>query len=526
VNADSDPSLDGRVVILVPTLKDARVTAAMLRDAGIPADACSAFDDALAEVGKGAAAFLFPEEALSVAARERITALLDAQPPWSDLPLLILTYPGADSVVSREATRTLGNVTLLERPLRAGTLVSAVRTAIRGRERQYQIRGHLAERERVEDLLRRADSRKDEFLATLGHELRNPLAPLLSGVHLLRLLVPQDAKVQRTTDTMRRQVAHLTRLVDDLLEVSRITRGLIDVSREPIDLVGVLGEAVDAARPLMESLRHDLIFDPPPAPIVVAGDAVRLAQIFGNLLTNAAKYSNPGGRIAVTMSTHADRVAVSVRDEGIGIPLEQLDAVFDMFVQVERSSRHSQGGLGIGLTLVRSLVELHGGRVEARSAGRGAGSEFVVELPVLRLNEAEGAKPPPDPALPGRCILVVDDNVDAADTLAMLLETLGATVRVAYSGREGLDSLSTFDADTILLDIGMPDMDGYEVARRVRQTSRGPDIRLIALSGWGQAQDRRRSLDAGFEDHMVKPPDLEVLQAALVRLTPLRPVKG
>jgi two-component system, sensor histidine kinase len=429
--------------------------------------------------------------------------------------VLVLTRPGADSDELGEAVRTLGNVTLLERPLRVATLLSAVRTAIRARDRQYQIRGHLADRAHAEESLRVADQRKDEFLATLGHELRNPLAPLLTGLQLLKLSGLQDPVARRVGEVMERQITHLIRLVDDLLEVSRITRGLIDVQSEPLDLAFVVRTAIDTSRPAVEAGRHELTVEMPTEPITVAGDAVRLTQVFANLLTNAAKYTNAGGHIWLTVRKEGDRAVISVRDDGIGLLPAQLASVFDMFTQVDRSNRRTQGGLGIGLTLVRSLVTMHGGRVEARSQGLGAGSEFVVNLPILIGRRARPDRTEAPPTLPPRRILVVDDNRDAAETLGDLLAALGATVSVVNSGDAALEILESFNPDTVLLDIGMPEMDGYEVSRRIRATPSHGDALLIALTGWGQEHDLRRSRGAGFDHHLVKPPDIEKLRDLL-----------
>jgi signal transduction histidine kinase/ActR/RegA family two-component response regulator len=527
----TDPtSRDRRLLFLAPTARDGATTAAMLASVGIAVDVCRTFDVLLEEIGIGTGAILLPEEAASPSHTPALRALLTAQPPWSDLPVLVLTRPGAESAQSGEAVRTLGNVTLLERPLRVSTLVSAVKTALRARDRQYQIREHLAERARAEESLRQADQRKDEFLATLGHELRNPLAPLLTALQLLKATSNQDAVAVRMTAVMERQVTHLVRLVNDLLEVARITRGLIEVRREPLDLGLVVQSAVDTSRPILDAAGHQLTIDLPRDPITVYGDAVRLTQVFANLLTNAAKYTNAGGHVSVRVEEQADRAVVSVRDDGIGIAAGHLASVFDMFTQVDRSNRQAQGGLGIGLTLVRSLVTMHGGRVEARSEGVGRGSEFVVELPILARRMLKADEPIAPQTFPDRRILIVDDNRDAAGTLGELLTALGATVSVVDSGRAALDSLDSFVPDAVLLDIGMPDMDGYEVARRIRRRPEHRDVQLIALTGWGQDDDCRRSRDAGFDHHMVKPPDLgklrEMLAAGRATGQTLPPVDG
>jgi len=339
---------------------------------------------------------------------------------------------------------------------------------------------------------------------------------VLTGLQLLKMSGRDDATAGRAIAVMERQIRHLIRLVDDLLEVSRITTGLIDVRREPLDLAFVVRAAVDTSRPAIETGRHELTLDLPAPPIAVSGDPVRLTQVFANILTNAAKYTNPGGRIHISARRIDGHAVVSVRDNGIGIPVDRLSAVFDMFTQVDRSNRRLQGGLGIGLTLVRSLVGMHGGRVFAKSDGPGTGSEFVVELPVLpgRADAAETAESMAG-KVPPRRVLLVDDNVDAAETLGMLLTALGATISVAHSGRAALAALDTFDPDTVLLDIGMPEMDGYEVARTIRAQPRHADVLLIALTGWGQQDDQRRSRAAGFDHHLVKPPNIEKLRELL-----------
>jgi signal transduction histidine kinase len=512
-----DAACDARVLLLAPTRKDATTTATLLQRAEIPLTACTTFGVLLEELAHGAGAVIVPEESMTPVNNARLADELQRQPPWSDLPILVLAYAGARSVATREAVRTLGNVTVLERPLRLATLLSAVRTALRARQRQYQIREHIEERTRAEASLRLSDQRKDEFLATLGHELRNPLAPLLSGMQLLRLGKLEDAGAARVLAVMERQITHLVRLVDDLLEVSRFTRGLIEIRRDPLDLVSVVRAALDTCRPMIDAAGHELTIDLPESPLPVIGDQVRLTQVFANLLTNAAKYTNGPGQIRVSARRAAGRAVVSVRDNGIGIPASHLTSVFDMFMQVDRSNRRAQGGLGIGLTLVRTLVEMHGGRVEAQSGGTNTGSEFLVELPVFSQSVSANEPPATLRPFPDRRILVVDDNRDAAETLGALLEALGATVSVVQSGRLALETLDQFAPDTMLLDIGMPEMDGYELARQIRATPRHAHTLLIALTGWGQEQDYHHSRAAGFDHHMVKPPDMDKLRDLLTR---------
>jgi signal transduction histidine kinase/ActR/RegA family two-component response regulator len=512
--------IDRRVLFLAATAKDGATARDILAPLGVRIDVCRTFAEMIRELSKGAGALLLPEEMATVDHNAALKRLLDRQPAWSDLPILVLVRSGADSAEAADAVRMLGNVTLLERPLRVATLVSAVRTALRARERQYQIREHLDERAASEEALRIADQRKDEFLATLGHELRNPLSPLLTAVHLLKATGLSDPVAVRVTGVMERQIRHLVRLVDDLLEVSRITRGLIEIRREYVDLASIVQSAIDTTRPLVDAAKHVVDVELPPERITVHGDAVRLTQVFSNILTNAAKYTDVGGRIAIRVRKDGGRAVVTIRDNGIGIPPEQLSAVFDMFTQVDRSNRRAQGGLGIGLTLVKSLVAMHDGRVEARSGGIGQGSEFVLELPTVDRADAAAAGSPPLQRFPNRRVLIIDDNTDAAETLGELLTALGATVSVVHSGRAALAMLQVFDPDSVVVDIGMPEMDGYEVAQRIRASTRHRRVLLIALTGWGQAHDHRRSAAAGFDHHIVKPPDIERLRQLLVAAAP------
>ena len=362
--------------------------------------------------------------------------------------------------------------------------------------------------------LSEADRRKNEFLAMLAHELRNPLAPIRNALQILRLTRGSEEAAQRAFEMMERQIGQLVRLVDDLLDVSRISRGKIDLRRELVELASILHLAVETTRPAIEAARHELTLKLPPQPVYLHADLVRLAQAFGNLLNNAAKYSEPEGRITVTAEFQGSDVVVAVKDTGVGIAPDMLPKVFDLFTQGDRSLERSQGGLGIGLTLVQRLVEMHGGSVSAASDGPGRGSELVVRLPRL----SEDVNPSPEPAAarePGassaRRILVVDDNRDAATSLAMLLELTGNEIQTAYDGLEALEAAEAFRPDLVLLDIGLPELNGYEVARKIREQPWGQTIVLMALTGWGQEEDRRKSRDAGFNGHMVKPVEYATL---------------
>ena len=378
------------------------------------------------------------------------------------------------------------------------------------------------ERLRLLNELKEADRRKDEFLATLAHELRNPLAPLRNAAQLLRTGEPAEPERRWGRDVIVRQVDALTRLIDDLMDISRINRNNLELRRQRVELAEVINAAVESSRPLIDERGHELTVALPSRPVYLDGDLLRLAQVFLNLLNNAAKYTEPGGRIWLTGALEGGgEVVVRVKDTGVGIPAEKLPSVFDMFFQVDRSLERSQGGLGVGLCLVRRLVELHGGRVTA-SSEHGTGSEFSVCLPVVA--ETSTAMPPGAPSsnngrpTTARRILVVDDNRDSADSLAMLLSVTGNDVGTAYDGIEALNAAERLRPDVVLLDIGMPRLNGYDTCRRIRAEAWGESMVLIALTGWGQEQDKRRTEDAGFDAHVVKPVDPSALLALLGQL--------
>jgi PAS domain S-box-containing protein len=366
--------------------------------------------------------------------------------------------------------------------------------------------------------LRDSDRRKDEFLAMLAHELRNPLSPIRNAVEIFRAKGPAVPELEWAMDIIDRQVELMTRLVDDLLDVSRITRGTIELRKRRVDLATVLNNAVEASRPLIDALGHELVIAVPPEPILLDVDPTRLSQVLMNLLNNAAKYMDRGGRIRLSARREGGLLLIEVKDTGIGIPGEMLPRVFEMFTQVDRSLDRARGGLGIGLTLVQRLVELHGGTVEARSDGPGKGSEFIVRLPVAPSESPKPAKSiqvdEKRTSTPKRRILIVDDNKDSANSLGMLLRLMGNDVRMAYDGLEAVGAATAFQPELMLLDIGLPKLDGYEVARRIRH-EHGDQVMLIALTGWGQEDDRRRSREAGFDHHLTKPVDVNALQSLL-----------
>jgi signal transduction histidine kinase/ActR/RegA family two-component response regulator len=642
-----------RVLVMAPTVRDGALTRSLLERADLASEVFDDLSRLCQELERGAAAIVLPEEAVAEGGRGPVARHVASQPPWSDLPILILARPGAVSADVAEAMEMLGNVTVLERPMRVAALVSALRSAVRARSRQYQIRDHLAERERGEQLVRQtldemhtllealpigvfiahdaqcqrvtgnraanellraprganlsrsapdgpdvvrfrirrdgkqmavhelplqraargervrsealeyafddgavmhatvsamplldargaprgavgaimdmtehkrneavlrdADRRKDEFLAILAHELRNPLAPIRNSLHLLRMSSDVSAATRRVSEMMERQVDLMVRLVDDLLEVSRITRGTISLRTETIDAGTVVRRSIEASRALVEAAGHRLVLELPDDPVYVDADAARLEQVIANLVNNAAKYTDAGGEVRLAMQRRDGDCVISVCDTGVGIDAAKLPTVFDLFMQINPHGRRAQGGLGIGLTLVKRLVEMHGGRVEARSEGPNRGSEFIVRLPLAAQPAPTPARQPVHDAAAARPrrVLIVDDNKDAGESLAMLLDILGIESRVERSGQDALDALPGYLPSVVILDIGMPGMDGHEVARRIRARSEFNDVVLVALTGWGQAEDRRRSRLAGFDHHLTKPAALDDLKRLL-----------
>ena len=378
----------------------------------------------------------------------------------------------------------------------------------------------IHDRKQAEQELQENNRRKDEFLATLAHELRNPLAPIRNGLQVMRMANGDPDAVEKARTMMERQLTQMVRLVDDLLDVSRISSGKLELKRERVPLRAVVNSAVETSRPLIEQMGHELTVKLPKQSVVVEADLTRLAQVFLNLLNNAAKYSEQGGHIWLTAERQGSDVVVSVKDKGIGIAADQLPQIFEMFSQVNRSLEKAQGGLGIGLSLVKRLVEMHGGRIEAKSDGPGQGSEFIVRLPVVleaSIPQREDARTDGDLKSSLR-ILVVDDNQDGADSLSMMLKMMGNDTHTAYDGEEAVVAALEFRPNVILLDIGLPKLTGYEVCRHLRQHTLGNDLVIIAQTGWGQDDDRQRTHEAGFDHHMVKPVDPQALMKLLAGL--------
>lgn len=437
------------------------------------------------------------------------------------------TFRGELPYFVADGSERLADVTILPIKDEAGRVVFIAPTGV-----------DITERRRLEDNLRKlaadlseADRRKDEFLATLAHELRNPLAPIRNALQILALSQdPDDA--QRARELMERQLEQMVRLVDDLLDVSRISRGRLELRREHTSLATVIHSAIETSRPLIDSMRHNLTVTLPPETIVVDADLVRLAQVFANLLNNSAKYMDRGGHIGLTVTRRDDQVTISVKDEGIGIATSHLARIFEMFSQVDASLERSQGGLGIGLTLVKRLVEMHGGQIEAHSPGLGQGAEFTVRLPVVTQSLA-----PHEPSSNGNAanpksalrILIVDDNRDGADSLAQLLRFMGNETHTAYDGQKGIEVAEEFRPSVILLDIGLPKLNGFEACRHIRAQPWGKQTIIIAVTGWGQDEDRRLTTEAGFDHHMVKPvnpKDLMKLLAGIPKSGALPPAQS
>jgi signal transduction histidine kinase/CheY-like chemotaxis protein len=387
--------------------------------------------------------------------------------------------------------------------------------SIENAQLHHAAKQEIGQRRQAEQALNEADRRKDEFLAMLAHELRNPLAPISNASEvLLRTLSGDDTRAHTAATAIKRQAAQLTRIVDDLLDVSRVTQGRIKLTRQPLDLATVITHAVETVDPLIRAKQHHISLIPSDGPLYADGDFARLVQCVGNVLTNAAKYTAAGGEIRISSRAVGNSAIVEIKDNGAGISPRLLPRVFDLFVQGDRTIDRAQGGLGVGLAVVKRLLEMHGGEVIARSDGEGRGSTFELRLPCTERPPSLATETPSVQA--ARCrVLVIDDNVDAAESAKMLLSLLGQEAEAAYSGTEALERLASFRPDLVLVDLGMPGMDGYEVARRIRNMGDLQNVRIVALSGYGQPEDRRRTAAAGFDDHLVKPVDSELLEQLL-----------
>jgi signal transduction histidine kinase/ActR/RegA family two-component response regulator len=517
---DSKPERNVRVLIAAPTRRDGEVTCALLDQAGVYCEAFDGLESLAAEIQEGVGALMLTDVALAGPDIAGVLEVLAAQPSWSDVPVILLTPDRRHSPVVERVLSVLTNVTVLDRPVSARSMVSAVLAALRARRRQYQLRDQMMELRHVERALRDADRRKDEFLATLAHELRNPLAPIRTGLSVQSMLPADSPESARVREMMQRQLRLLVKLIDDLLDVSRIATGKVVLQRERVDMRAIIESAIEGSQPAITAGSHTLQLSLPDTQVCVMGDPLRLAQVISNLINNAAKYTPSGGCIAVSLAEEAGEAVVRVSDDGVGIPPEMLEHVFDMFTQVDRTLERAQGGLGIGLSLVRRLMDLHGGSVSACSAGSDQGSTFTLRLPAVDKAAVATPRRHASANVGSRDVrvLVVDDNVDAADSLAIMLRLDGYEARVEYSGEDALRTAEDFDPDVVVCDIGLPLMDGHEIAKRLRADPRRASTVLVAVTGWGSEEDKQRTQRAGFDFHLVKPVGLDSVQEILGRL--------
>jgi signal transduction histidine kinase/ActR/RegA family two-component response regulator len=491
--------MENRILIYAPTGQDAPLAAKVMAMAAIDSHVCDTLAELAAQLELGAGAVLTVEEALGPGGYKLLQDCVARQPDWSDLPIMLLTHRGADSAAVRQAVAGLGNLSLLERPVRTLTLITALHSTLRARNKQYQVR--------------EAARRKDEFLASLGHELRNPLAPIRTSVSLLTHLYPDAPPVARIRDMVERQVRLLTRLVDDLLDVARITSGKIKLQRQLVSLAAVMNHVNELCAHAAGAKRIHIAWQLPAEEIMLDADYARVVQIYANILSNAVKFTPQGGNVVVRAAVEHGDLLVTMRDSGIGLDAEAIERIFRMFEQSKTVSGQFSSGLGIGLSLARQFAEMHGGTVEAHSDGPGTGSEFTIRLPVVSSGTRDAAQPAAAKSADGRKmqVLVVDDNQDAADSLAALLEIDGFDVHAVYDGASAIELTAEQAPDMIIMDLGMPGMDGYETARAIRQRPGAERILMIALTGWGQGDARRRTGEAGFDHHLVKPVELEQL---------------
>ena len=508
-------TVEARVLILPPTKADGIITLRVLAEAGINAEICDTAEQMGRELSRGAGALIITDDSSRHDPLSELRYLLDRQPSWSEIPILVLAR---SDFVRLDALRTVPGVVLLERPVHIRSMVSAVQAALRARWRQYELRDQLDQTHAANLELQNQARAKDDFLATLSHELRNPLSALSTAAHLLdRGSLDTTAEVS-ARQIVKRQTRLMSRLLDDLLDVSRITRGKLEIRKAPIEVSAIIESAIETVQPWLNRKGHAFSVNVPERHVIIEADAVRLAQVLANLLTNAAKYTEPHGRIELTVQRQGDVMEFRVRDNGIGIPPENQSEIFKMFAQLRPAIERSEGGLGIGLALARGLVELHGGSIAVKSQGVGHGSEFTVRIPIAQAAAAANtnAGKVVSAGDSARCeVIVADDNADALQSLAMLLELDGHTVRTASDGIAALSLAQQKIPDVMLLDIGMPGLNGYEVASRVRDLDRGDAVMLVALTGWGQPADRNRAREAGFDHHLTKPIDYEELAGLL-----------
>jgi signal transduction histidine kinase/CheY-like chemotaxis protein len=508
---------EARVLILAPTKADGDATLRLLGDAGINAALCNTAEEMGRELRRGAGTLIITDDSSRHGALGELLHLLDRQPSWSEIPVLVLARSDSPRL---DELRAVPGAVLLERPVHVRSMVSAVQAALRARSRQYELRDQLEQTSAANRELQVQARAKDDFLATLSHELRNPLSALTTAAHLLDRESLDTKADLMARQIVKRQTSLMSRLLDDLLDVSRITRGKLEIRKTPIAVSTIIESAIETVQPWLNRKGHAFSVSVPERDVVIEADAVRLAQVLANLLTNAAKYTEPQGRVELAVLHEDEVVEFRVRDNGIGIPPENQAEVFKMFAQLKPAIDRSEGGLGIGLALAKGLVELHGGSIEVASEGHGRGSEFTVRVPIAHVPAAptSAREAASNEGLRKCDLIVADDNADALQSLAMLLEMEGHTVRVAADGSAALSLAQQKLPDVMLLDIGMPSLNGYEVASAVRELQGGEAVMLIALTGWGQPADRARASNAGFDHHLTKPIDHDELAALLTHL--------
>ena len=497
--------MEQRILIYAPAGQDAALAGKVLASGAIASHACRSPGELAEQLALGAGGVLTVDEALHAGVHSVLDVYTRQQPDWSDLPIILLTHARLDSLPLRQAIATLGNLTLLERPVHILTLITSAHAMLRARQRQYQVR--------------ETQRRKDEFIASLGHELRNPLAPIKSSVALLKHLFPASEQVGKVSDVIERQLTHLTRLVDDLLDVARITSGKVLLQRQDFELQQVLEHVIELCQPAASSRRIGITVDMPPHAVTLHADYARVVQIFANIVSNAVKFTQEGGHIHMTARLAQGQLQVAIEDDGIGIAPDAIARIFSMFEQGRTVAGQMTSGLGIGLSLARQFAEMHGGSIEAYSDGAGRGSRFIVTLPA-----SDGGAPAAMPASRNDApvstgqpvqVLVVDDNRDAADSLQSLFQLEGYASTVAYGGAQALAAVELAWPQLVVMDLGMPDMDGYEAARQIRQRAHGRDVLMVALTGWGQGEARARTEQAGFDHHLTKPVDFDAIAALL-----------
>ena len=496
--------MEQRILIYAPAGQDAALAVKVLASGAIDSLACQSAGELAQQLNQGAGGVVTVEEALQAGAWQVLDDYARQQPQWSDLPIIVLTHSGQDTLPLRQAISTLGNLTLLERPVHTLTLITSAHAMLRARTRQYQVR--------------ESQRRKDEFLASLGHELRNPLAPIRTSAAVLGRLYPASEQIARVQGVIERQVTQLTRLVDDLLDVGRITSGKVALQRQQVGFEQIIHHVIELCQEAAAGRQLALTADLPPRPVVLHADYARMVQIFTNIVSNAIKFTPPGGHIHISAQMADGLLQTTIEDDGIGLDAEAIPRIFSLFEQSRTVAGQLASGLGIGLSLARQFAEMHGGSVQAYSAGPGRGSRFVVTLPASV--EAAPAAAAPAPAVSADArgalqVLVVDDNVDAADALQTLFQLEGHRADVAYDGRQALQAISHSWPQLVVMDLGMPGMDGYETARQIRQLAHGRPTLMIALTGWGQGDARQRTLEAGFDHHLTKPVDFEAIDALL-----------